>query len=221
KSKRKSSQDNPVGYKLTLRDLTRQIPTLDDLLEIEREINSFSDQNAAIVLASVVDRYLELAIVEKLERNDDETRAQLTATGGALDGFFAKINLGYAMGLFNVKRRNDLESIRRIRNCFAHSPKVITFDTPQINKECSAIALGRSLRPNYSNRDRYVYACNRITKILISGVALKMIKAIREKFAKIGGKYSEYVDEIDQQMNTLEDHYKLMTDTVSNNERSP
>jgi len=55
--------------------------------------------------------------------------------GGALSTFFAKIHLGYAMDLFDDAVRDDLETIRRVRNVFAHSSLPITFATEEVTKQ--------------------------------------------------------------------------------------
>ncbi len=161
--------ERPVTQKgVTLRDLIRGMPEKDDFEAIEKEVEDASDRSAAIVVAAVIDRYLEWAILEALDRKDDKTRRNLTSNGGALDGFFSKIHLAYAMGLINRQKRNELDLIRRIRNTFAHSAKNITFDTSSITEECKTFKPLRALGPNPSARTKYISACNRITKILIA-----------------------------------------------------
>jgi hypothetical protein len=49
-----------------------------------------------------------------------------------MGSFFASIELGYALGLYGNLLRDDLHTIRTIRNAFAHAMKPLTFDTPQV-----------------------------------------------------------------------------------------
>jgi len=53
-----------------------------------------------------------------------------------LNTFHAKIVMGYSLGIYGKITRDDLHRIKRIRNAFAHSFRPITFDTPEVSKEC-------------------------------------------------------------------------------------
>jgi hypothetical protein len=161
---RKAQTDSPISEpKKTLRDLIREVPNSDDFAAIAKDVESASDRSAAIVVASVVDRFLEQAILEQLVRNDKDTVKSLVATGGALSEFFGKIHLGYAMGLYNSQKRTELDAIRHIRNAFAHSAKDITFATRQIDKECRTVKPLKKFGGMLDNRLTYMSACNRIT----------------------------------------------------------
>jgi hypothetical protein len=153
--------------KLTLRDLTRQFLETEDLQAFFRELDFASDRSAAIVGAATVERYLEEAIFATLNRADDETRANLSATGGALDGLFAKIHLGCALGVYPAQYMHELESIRKIRNCFAHSPKHLTFDTVQISDECGRLNSRHYVSGSSDSRSRYASACRILIMFLL------------------------------------------------------
>ena len=55
--------------------------------------------------------------------------------------FYGNSHLGYAVGLYGIKELGNLESIRRIRNVFAHAPSIVRFDTPEIVAECNKFTI--------------------------------------------------------------------------------
>jgi DNA-binding MltR family transcriptional regulator len=82
----------------------------------------------AILGAVMVEHEMELLLRRRLKRNDDDTWEELLNESGPLRSFYSKIILGYAMGLYDEKIQHDLNIIRTIRNAFAHSKKILTFD---------------------------------------------------------------------------------------------
>ena len=77
----------------------------------------------------------EQLIIEALPKHDDETVGKLLERDGALNSFYAKIYLGFALGLYDLTTVDNLEAIRRIRNAFAHTAIAIHFETQQIIDE--------------------------------------------------------------------------------------
>jgi hypothetical protein len=53
---------------------------------------------------------------------------------GPFGNFNTKINLGYLLGIYSEKVRNDLLKIQDIRNRFAHSHVRLDFDSAEIGK---------------------------------------------------------------------------------------
>src|SRR5215471_10022341 len=43
-----------------------------------------------------------------------------------------EVQKGYALRLYDKIIKDDLEIICRVRNAFAHSPRAINFDTPEV-----------------------------------------------------------------------------------------
>jgi len=102
---------------------------------LKKEVLHTSDRTAAIVLASWVERELEQWIVIALPRHDRKTVEKLQGRDGALNSFYSKIHLGYALALYDETTRENLDIIRRVRNAFAHTPQAIDFETDEIRKE--------------------------------------------------------------------------------------
>jgi DNA-binding MltR family transcriptional regulator len=125
--------------KRTLRTLREDEPSKEEWEVIGKEITSTSDRSAAILLAANVENAVAKLIAENLTRNSSQVLESLYARDGALSSFFSVINLGYAMGLYDDKIRDDLDTIRRIRNSFAHARRPINFATIEISDECKKI----------------------------------------------------------------------------------
>ncbi|MGO9684145.1 MAG: MltR family transcriptional regulator [Beijerinckiaceae bacterium] len=67
---------------------------------------------------------------------DKEEEADLFEDTGPLATFSARINFGYALGLYGKKVKRDLNLIREIRNAFVHSRRHIDFETPEVVELC-------------------------------------------------------------------------------------
>jgi hypothetical protein len=114
--------------------LSRQIPSPEEYWENSREILNGSDRSVVIILAAEVERFLESAILAKFINADDKEK--LIGQDGPLATFSRKIQIGYAMGLYNSEVRDDLDRIRDVRNDFAHSVMPISFNTPSVRDRC-------------------------------------------------------------------------------------
>jgi DNA-binding MltR family transcriptional regulator len=130
---------SPESKRRTLRALGKQRPSDDEWLIVGKEIAAASARSAAILLAANVEGTLSTIIEMHLVVRSEEALEPLYARDGALSSFFSKIHLGYAMGLYDEKIRDDLEVIRRVRNAFAHVRKPIDFSTIEIVDECRKI----------------------------------------------------------------------------------
>ena len=69
---------------------------------------------------------------------------------GILSTFGAKIKISYAARLISTAVYNDLSIIQAIRNSFAHSAHLITFDTEAIAKDCTQLAAVASARKRHN-----------------------------------------------------------------------
>ena len=99
-----------------------------------QDVHDASDRTAAIILAAWVEQGLEQAIIGRFARNDNDTIKRMQ-DHGSLNSFYAKNYLGYALGLYNQNTLRNLESIRKIRNAFAHSAIQIDFSIEEITGE--------------------------------------------------------------------------------------
>src|SRR5680860_1674989 len=107
-------------------------------------MNSPSDLVTAVIQAIELDYIIEQSIISKLTRRDEATIDLLCKENGPLGTFSSKIALGYAMGLFGDEEMAYLNTVRRIRNAFAHSRKEVSFATPVIRAELAAVKLPKN-----------------------------------------------------------------------------
>jgi DNA-binding MltR family transcriptional regulator len=140
-----------VPAKPSLKKLGREIPTIDEFNQIDREVLTAHDRAVAILLVSQVERFLEMTIISHLFRQDDNTIYLLIARDGPLSSFYSKITLGYAMGFITDPEKDDLNNLREIRNAFAHTLRPITFKTEQIASRIDMLHAARG----HSNYEEY------------------------------------------------------------------
>jgi hypothetical protein len=125
-----------------IRSLSRPIEYGSDgeFSEAFGEIEQAPDRVAAIVAAAVVEDALRWALNSFfiLQITEHEER-ELFENDGILSSFHAKILMGFALGLFGKEARNDFTKIKNIRNAFAHAPRSLSFETPEIAGECEKL----------------------------------------------------------------------------------
>lgn len=104
-----------------------------------------ADRATALVLGSILEQGLELAILSHcvLGWNSPEAEAeQKKLFGGGEDGamsFAVKVRMAYALGVYGPKTRADIDTMRHIRNLFAHDRSHLTFDDHVVSTLCDQI----------------------------------------------------------------------------------
>jgi DNA-binding MltR family transcriptional regulator len=139
------------GTSKRLKLLAKEIP--DDretralLRALELDESEYVDRSIAIIAASWLEKALEVGILSKFIKLDDEQRKRLfdTYQHGPLADFSARIKIGAALDLFGPKTHDDLERIRVVRNAFAHSPQLLKFSTKEVAAVCNELHLPTTL----------------------------------------------------------------------------
>jgi hypothetical protein len=112
------------------------------------EVSHENDRGNALTLGAYVERVLESCIARCLIREAASPplhdRVFGGDEGGAINGFSGKIVLGYALGLYSEQVREDLQTIRHIRNVFAHAIGNVDFITPEIAEACNFYIVNRT-----------------------------------------------------------------------------
>jgi hypothetical protein len=111
------------------------------LAEFQRE----SDRAAAVLGAAYLDARLEALLRAKLVAVPKFVEELLTGQGG-LASFSARISVCYAVGLISLNAAEDLHTIRRIRNDFAHKSHGVSFDTPSIRNRVDSLRILGALK---------------------------------------------------------------------------
>lgn len=114
---------------LTPEELKRRALTLFNSLARE------SDRGAVLTGAAHLDQMLELLLRAKFSAvRQKPARAinPLFEGFGPLATFSAKVTVAYAIDLLEDWMYQDLHSIRKLRNLFAHTIAIIEFDSPEV-----------------------------------------------------------------------------------------
>jgi DNA-binding MltR family transcriptional regulator len=98
-------------------------------------LNEESDRGAALVAAEVLSDALGSLIKSKLV-SDKKLIQVAFSTAGAFGAFSARIDHAFLLGLLPEALRKDLHLLRRIRNEFAHSTDLKSFETHSIKSRC-------------------------------------------------------------------------------------
>jgi mannitol repressor len=140
------------------------------------------DQHAivtAILGCVLVEHELERLLRRRFKRNDDAAWKLVVGDRGPLGTFYAMITAGFAFGIYDDKTRDDLHTIRNVRNAFAHSKKNLDFGDPLIIAELrKAHIIGIKMRkvlegsPGiYNSKGAYIILCVRIYSKLFGRLA--------------------------------------------------
>ena len=106
-----------------------------DFQAFRRALTQESDRGCALFAAAFLDTALEQLVRASLlqSKKVDEDLLEGTAP---LATFSARIKLSYYLGLISAECRAELDTIRKIRNDFAHDASLISFDTQSIADRC-------------------------------------------------------------------------------------
>lgn len=121
--------------KQSLRDLSRELPSIDEASNMRWQLLRHSDTQLVISASALVEREVENFIFFRLKITDEQTIEDLTGDRGPLKTFYEKIELGKALKLYPDEMAHNLHQIRKIRNVFAHSVKILSLDHPLIAAE--------------------------------------------------------------------------------------
>lgn len=136
---------------------------------------SQTDRSVAIIGAAYVDLVLRDAISARFERREPELLKLIFENRGPLDSFGARIQIGYALGLFSEGVYDDLRAIKEIRNSFAHAAEAIDFEDPLIAQHTAHWNLTRigfqGRDAPTTSRGRYVHAVEMVTDCLFGDMS--------------------------------------------------
>jgi hypothetical protein len=162
-----------MAKKRTLRTLTREPLTESERKDAKQELLSGTDRSAALVGCALVETALLKALMTRFVKMDDQILENLFYSPTApLATFSSRIQVGRAIGLFDVQLQNALDGIRRVRNAFAHSSRPLKFNNELIQKECATLPDAK-LKEVFKkppttdpHRERYIATCVNLLIIL-------------------------------------------------------
>lgn len=122
--------------KLTTGDYLKT--TLEKVRVFRTALTKESDRGCALFAASYLDRSLsDLLYLSLVENNNIEN--DLFEGTAPISSFSARIKMAFYMGKISKSIRDDLNTIRKIRNDFGHKPELISFDTRTIADKCRCL----------------------------------------------------------------------------------
>ncbi|CCD87865.1 protein of unknown function [Bradyrhizobium sp. ORS 285] len=142
--------------------------TYEQMQAVVDEIAKQSDRGAALVAASAVDNFLECLIIARLPQLEPKRqKALFSQPNSPLSSFSSKIEIGFALGLFDEERRVALHLIRDVRNRFAHKMDPIRFEDPDI---CAMLEqrlpTGIKAYRTMSSREKFLLMVNTLIPVL-------------------------------------------------------
>ena len=136
-------KNRKLGKKLSPEALSEDTYGFVELLQEE------PDRGCAIVGAAFLEDALG-SLLRAYFADDPDTVGQLLGTRGALGNFHHRIHMAFALGLIGPGDKQNLTTIRKIRNDFAHLYREADFEHKTIRPQCMQLRL-LSLPPPSSN----------------------------------------------------------------------
>jgi hypothetical protein len=115
--------------------------TSQDFIAIVQFEEKSEDRSAGIVGAAIVDGQLASAIASRFRPLSARVYERLLGDHGSISDFAIKADLGLALGLYGTETHDDVRTIIKIRNLFAHRKDVESFDDPEISALCDPLRL--------------------------------------------------------------------------------
>lgn len=144
--------------KPSLRDLSTTHDLDPHIQDIVTELNEQSDRGAALVAAAIVDAAVARLLRCRIAAYKDCEEILFWKEGAPLSTFSDRIKIARAVGCIGPMIEGHLDTVRRIRNQFAHSPLRIDFTHKLIAAEIEKLLPDNpDWKPEWSQqRRRYV-----------------------------------------------------------------
>lgn len=111
----------------------------DEYFAFIQEVFGANERAGAIVAVAQVEDQLRTAIVTLNALTATEEKTLFEGTRAPLTSLFAKIHIGYSLGLFTEAVRGDLIVVKDVRNLFAHQIGIRTFKHPRVVSLCARL----------------------------------------------------------------------------------
>jgi len=145
-------------------------PTAVELQEAFSQFSNERPRASALMAAAWVDDALRAVLQAYLSR-DHATASALLRADAPLGSFGVRIKIAFLLGLISSEARADLDSIREIRNQFAHVRTRVSFKTDKIAVKCKRLHAAEVLRDFVKrplhNREKFLWSAYFIATILI------------------------------------------------------
>ena len=103
-----------------------------DEIGFMKELDGDSDRAVAIICAALIDEKLTDCLVKYMHAKKKITD-DLFSPSGALGNFAVRADVGFLIGMYGEVAHQDLRTIAKIRNAFAHQTKVNSFSMSPVS----------------------------------------------------------------------------------------
>jgi hypothetical protein len=114
------------------------------LAYVEQVTPETNHRGACLMQTANVETALDAAI-QRFLRLDQDSR--LLEDENFFSSLSRKIELGHALRIYGQQTKSNLNTMRHIRNAFAHAKIPVTFDTPEVAAVCSQFTILPILHP--------------------------------------------------------------------------
>jgi hypothetical protein len=120
--------------------------------DIFRILSQQADAGNALVMAGLLEDELEKLLLAAGRSLETKDAGRIFGRLGHLSSFAAKIEIAYMFKLIDQAVRDDLRVMKSIRNAFAHTTRLVHFNSPHIAKECRKLS---TWQEDIENQDCY------------------------------------------------------------------
>lgn len=157
----------PRPKKPSLSSYSRERVRVEDRIAVFAELYEGTDRAACLVGCAIVDSTLIIALACRLiDRGNSTHDIYFYSPTAPLQTLSARIKMGRALGVYGAYIEEILDSVRRIRNTFAHSARPVSFADELVDTECSKLPDAKldimTTKPGtvlHTNRERYLAVC--------------------------------------------------------------
>ncbi|PCJ61628.1 MAG: hypothetical protein COA65_01380 [Rhodospirillaceae bacterium] len=130
---------------ISLNQLARKRIKQEDFSPWLLELKAMQDRPAAIVAATLVEDALYDVLIDQMAKLSKQEHNELFLGDSPLSKFSAKIRLCRALKLIDKECATDINTVKNIRNVFAHARISLDFGTPEIASQIKEISMIKRL----------------------------------------------------------------------------
>lgn len=151
--------DKEITAEDLLMEIVKGLPkdkqeAIQEFFELRVRLSAESDRGCALTAAAYLDESLATLLRKRLVQDKGNIDA-LINQGRALSTFSARIRIAYAVGLISKDCMSDLNTIRGIRNEFAHLHGPVSFSDQSIAHRCRN--LRNTVKPHVADHPRALF----------------------------------------------------------------
>ena len=123
---------------------------IKNLFEVIRNQTRMTHSGLVLASTAILDSRLERALKKAMRPLPKKLYERLFESFGPLSNFASKIVMARALGVITTDIYEELEKIRHIRNDFAHSSKMLNFESEEIAPQLLALKKRKTTKTNSS-----------------------------------------------------------------------